>query len=48
MLGLVVDLRALPIDKWSEWALMLLLLLIGIQMRNSGMRLRQILLNPGA
>ncbi|MCR6555051.1 LysO family transporter, partial [Aeromonas sp. CPF2-S1] len=46
LLGLVVDLRALPIDKWSEWALMLLLLLIGIQMRNSGMRLRQILLNP--
>ena len=27
-------------------ALMLLLLLIGFQMRNSGMRLRQILLNP--
>ena len=46
LLGLVVDLRALPIDKWSRWALMLLLLLIGIQMRNSGMRLRQILLNP--
>ncbi|MFB0624970.1 LysO family transporter, partial [Aeromonas hydrophila] len=46
LLGLLVDLRALPIDKWSEWALMLLLLLIGVQMRNSGMRLRQILLNP--
>ncbi|MGY3902062.1 lysine exporter LysO family protein [Aeromonas lusitana] len=45
-LGLLVDLRVLPIDKLSEWALMLLLLLIGIQMRNSGMRLRQILLNP--
>lgn len=44
--GLLFDLRALPIDKLSEWALMLLLLLIGIQMRNSGMRLRQILLNP--
>ena len=46
LLGLLVDLRALPIDKWSEWALMLLLFLIGVQMRNSGMRLRQILLNP--
>ncbi|QXC29009.1 lysine exporter LysO family protein [Aeromonas sp. FDAARGOS 1409] len=46
LLGLLVDLRALPIDRLSEWALMLLLLLIGIQMRNSGMHLRQILLNP--
>ena len=44
--GLLVDLRALPIDKWSRVGLMPLLLLIGIQMRNSGMRLRQILLNP--
>ena len=43
--GLLVDLSALPIEKLSEWALMLLLLLIGIQMRNSGMHLRQILLN---
>lgn len=43
--GLIVDLSAFPIEKFSEWALMLLLLLIGIQMRNSGMRLRQILLN---
>ncbi|ENY71830.1 lysine exporter LysO family protein [Aeromonas diversa] len=43
--GLLVDLSALPIEKFSEWALMLLLLLIGIQMRNSGMHLRQILLN---
>jgi uncharacterized membrane protein YbjE (DUF340 family) len=46
LLGLLVDLQALPIDRLSEWALMLLLLLIGVQMRNSGMRLRQILLNP--
>ncbi|PJG59478.1 lysine exporter LysO family protein [Aeromonas cavernicola] len=45
-LGLVVNLHSLPIDKLGEWALMLLLLLIGVQMRNSGMRLRQILLNP--
>ncbi|SIP96287.1 Uncharacterized membrane protein YbjE, DUF340 family [Aeromonas sp. RU39B] len=37
--------RALPVDRFSEWALMLLLLLIGIQMRNFGMSLRQILLN---
>lgn len=43
--GLIVDLSSFPIEKFSEWALMLLLLLIGIQMRNSGMRLRQILLN---
>ena len=46
LLGLSVDLRSLPIEKWSEWALMLLLLLVGVQMRNAGMRLRQILLNP--
>ncbi|MGY3942518.1 lysine exporter LysO family protein [Aeromonas tecta] len=45
-LGLLFNLRVLPIERLSEWALMLLLLLIGIQMRNSGMRLRQILLNP--
>ncbi|MGL5303886.1 MAG: LysO family transporter, partial [Aeromonas sp.] len=46
LLGLLIDCRALPIEQLSEWALMLLLLLIGIQMRNSGMGLRQILLNP--
>ncbi|QFI55157.1 lysine exporter LysO family protein [Aeromonas simiae] len=45
LMGLLLDLSALPIEQWSEWALMLLLLLIGIQMRNSGMHLRQILLN---
>ncbi|MGY3927149.1 lysine exporter LysO family protein [Aeromonas simiae] len=45
LVGLLLDLSALPIEQWSEWALMLLLLLIGIQMRNSGMHLRQILLN---
>lgn len=45
LIGLLLDLSALPIEQWSEWALMLLLLLIGIQMRNSGMHLRQILLN---
>ena len=39
-----MDLRALPIDQ--AMGLMLLLLLIGIQMRNSGMHLRRILLSP--
>lgn len=47
--GLVVGLL-LPIDlSWvdtaSEWILFLLLFFIGIQLRNSGLTLRQILLN---
>jgi uncharacterized membrane protein YbjE (DUF340 family) len=47
--GLVVGL-ALPFDlSWvdtaSEWILFLLLFFIGIQLRNSGLTLRQILLN---
>ncbi|MGB6190682.1 MAG: lysine exporter LysO family protein [Aeromonas molluscorum] len=46
VIGLLFEPRFLPIDKLSEWALMLLLFLIGVQMRNSGMHLRQILLNP--
>ncbi|MFC3914936.1 lysine exporter LysO family protein [Pseudaeromonas sharmana] len=44
-LGLLLEKNSLPVHEWSNWALMLLLLLIGIQMRNSGMSLRQMLLN---
>lgn len=44
--GYFLDPEWFAVDTLSEWALMLLLLLIGIQLRNSGMRLRQILLNP--
>ena len=43
--GLLLDPSWLPIDLLSECALILLLALIGCQMRNSGMKLRQILLN---
>ncbi len=46
MLGQFLDPEWFMVDTLSEWALMLLLLLIGIQLRNSGMKLRQILLNP--
>lgn len=45
-LGHLLDPAWFKVDALSEWALMLLLLLIGIQLRNSGMGLRQILLNP--
>ncbi|WP_344957081.1 lysine exporter LysO family protein [Zobellella aerophila] len=44
--GQFLDEEWFAVDTLSEWALMLLLLLIGIQLRNSGMKLRQILLNP--
>lgn len=44
--GHFLDPEWFAVDTLSEWALMLLLLLIGVQLRNSGMRLRQILLNP--
>ncbi|WP_417613892.1 lysine exporter LysO family protein [Oceanisphaera sp.] len=44
--GFFLDPEWFAVDTLSEWALMLLLLLIGIQLRNSGMRLKQILLNP--
>lgn len=47
-LGLLLEKNALPVHEWSNWALMLLLLLIGIQMRNSGMSLRQMLVNVWA
>lgn len=46
LLGQFLDPEWFAVDTLSEWALMLLLLLIGIQLRNSGMKLRQILLNP--
>jgi uncharacterized membrane protein YbjE (DUF340 family) len=46
--GLLLDKGSLPVHSWSNWALMLLLFFIGIQMRNSGMTLRQILLNGWA
>ncbi|PSJ44654.1 LysO family transporter [Zobellella taiwanensis] len=45
LVGQWLDPQWFAVDTLSEWALMLLLLLIGIQLRNSGMRLRQILLN---
>ncbi|WP_319782213.1 lysine exporter LysO family protein [Oceanisphaera sp. IT1-181] len=45
-IGQVLDASWFAVDTLSEWALMLLLLLIGVQLRNSGMPLRQILLNP--
>lgn len=45
-LGHFLDPEWFAVDTLSEWALMLLLLLIGVQLRNSGMRLKQILLNP--
>ncbi|MFD1007687.1 MULTISPECIES: lysine exporter LysO family protein [Oceanisphaera] len=44
--GQFLDADWFKVDTLSEWALMLLLLLIGVQLRNSGMKLRQILLNP--
>ncbi|WP_375057569.1 lysine exporter LysO family protein [Zobellella sp. DQSA1] len=46
LLGQFLDPEWFAVDSLSEWALMLLLLLIGVQLRNSGMKLRQILLNP--
>lgn len=47
-IGLALGEHKLPVHEWSNWALMLLLLFIGIQMRNSGMSSRQILLNSWA
>ena len=48
MIGLLLEKGSLPVHTSSNWALMLLLLFIGIQMRNSGMNLKQILLNSWA
>ncbi|WP_064605171.1 lysine exporter LysO family protein [Photobacterium sp. J15] len=45
VIGLVADVDLSWVDKASEVILLLLLFLIGIQLRNSGMTLRQILLN---
>lgn len=45
IVGLFVSAEMIDIDTVSELALVLLLLLIGCQLRNSGMTLRQILLN---
>lgn len=45
IVGFFITLEKHAIDTASEWALMLLLLLIGISLRNSGIALRDILLN---
>lgn len=45
IVGLFVSEQFIDIDAISEGALILLLLLIGCQLRNSGMKLREILLN---
>jgi uncharacterized membrane protein YbjE (DUF340 family) len=45
IVGFLVDVEKTLIDNLGEWALMLLLALIGIQLRNSGIALREILLN---
>ncbi|QUM83442.1 MULTISPECIES: lysine exporter LysO family protein [unclassified Moritella] len=45
ILGLFVSSELIEIDAISEGALVLLLLFIGCQLRNSGMQLREILLN---
>lgn len=46
VIGLFVPLETALIDKASEAILVVLLLLIGAQLRNSGISLKQILLNP--
>ncbi|WP_434355396.1 lysine exporter LysO family protein [Parasalinivibrio latis] len=46
VVGLFVPLESAMIDKASEAILVVLLLLIGAQLRNSGISLKQILLNP--
>ncbi|MGF1755063.1 lysine exporter LysO family protein [Vibrio makurazakiensis] len=45
ILGLVLSIDLSWVDTASEWILFLLLFFIGIQLRNSGLTLRQILLN---
>ncbi|MEH0688044.1 lysine exporter LysO family protein [Vibrio cholerae] len=45
LVGLVVSMDLSWVDTASEWILFLLLFFIGIQLRNSGLTLRQILLN---
>ncbi|PMH46658.1 hypothetical protein BCU68_01080 [Vibrio sp. 10N.286.49.B3] len=43
--GLILPISLAWVDSASEWILFLLLFFIGIQLRNSGLTLRQILLN---
>ncbi len=45
VLGLAIPIDLSWVDTASEWILFLLLFFIGIQLRNSGLTLRQILLN---
>ncbi|NAW67197.1 lysine exporter LysO family protein [Photobacterium halotolerans] len=45
IVGLLLNMDLIWVDRASEIILLLLLFLIGIQLRNSGMTLRQILLN---
>jgi len=45
MMDIIINIDKSMIDKLGEWALMLLLALIGIQLRNSGIALKEILLN---
>ncbi|MDV7104283.1 lysine exporter LysO family protein [Vibrio sp. TH_r3] len=45
VLGLILNIDLSWVDTASEWILFLLLFLIGIQLRNSGLSLKQILLN---
>lgn len=45
IVGLVLPIDLSWVDTASEWILIFLLFLIGIQLRNSGLTLRQILLN---
>lgn len=44
-IGLLVDINKVIINNLGEWGLMLLLAFIGIQLRNSGIALKEILLN---
>lgn len=46
IIGQWLDASWFAVDTLSEGALILLLLLIGVQLRNSGLTLRQIVLNP--
>jgi len=45
IIGLFLDVEKSFIDQLGEWALMLLLAIIGVQLRNSGIAIREILLN---
>ena len=45
VIGLLISMDLSWVDTASEWILFVLLFLIGIQLRNSGLTLRQILLN---